>query len=146
MLTLDIIGIEANNFSDLPGGITCHGYLDKGDSKERELYYRIFRNARIFINTTPKWSAFSASIEAMYFYTPVIVTPYNEFLKTFGQDIDFGYYCEENDASLIKNKISSILQNKSYKQLCLNANTAVRDFTWDAYVDKMVEKIEEIIS
>lgn len=141
-LTLDIVGIKTSDFTDLPTGVTCHGYLDKGNNEDRELYYNIFRNARIFINTTPKWGAFSASIEAMYFYTPVIVTPYSEFLKTFGQDIDFGYYCEDNDVMLIKNKILDIMQNNSYKQLCINANNAVQHFTWDSYVDKMVEKIE----
>lgn len=143
-LTLDIIGIKASDFDALPVDVICHGYLDKGNDKEREIYYSIFRNARIFINTTPKWSAFSASIEAMYFYTPVIVTPYEEFIKTFGKCIDFGYYCEENNAVLIKSKILNILQHESYKQLCINANNAVKDFTWEAYVDKMVEKIEEI--
>ncbi|RYE12952.1 MAG: glycosyltransferase family 1 protein, partial [Sphingobacteriaceae bacterium] len=141
-LTLDIIGIKKSDFTNLPEGVNCHGYLDKGNSEERELYYNIFRKARVFINTTPKWGAFSASIEAMYFHTPVIVTPYSEFLKTFGPDIDFGYYCEENDEALIKDKITSIMQNESYKQLCINANNAVQHFTWDAYVDKMVEKIE----
>jgi glycosyltransferase involved in cell wall biosynthesis len=143
-LTLDIIGIKTNDFSHLPADVTCHGYLDKGNDKERELYYNIFRNARVFINTTPKWGAFSASIEAMYFYTPVIVTPYSEFIKTFGQEIDFGYYCEDNDAMLIKDKILSIMQNDSYKQLCVKANSAVQHFTWDAYVDKMVKQIETI--
>jgi len=143
-LALDIIGMQTSDFEILPVGVSCHGYLDKGNDTERELYYKIFRNARIFINTTPKWGAFSASIEAMYFYTPVIVMPYNEFLKTFGQNIDFGYYCEENNATLIKSKILDILQHESYQQLCINANNAVKDFTWDAYVDKMVEKIEEI--
>jgi glycosyltransferase involved in cell wall biosynthesis len=80
----------------------------------------------------------------MYFYTPVIVTPYSEFIKTFGQDIDFGYYCEENDTILIKDKILAIMQNSSYKELCINANSAVQHFTWDAYVDKMIEKIEAL--
>ncbi|RZK42353.1 MAG: glycosyltransferase family 1 protein [Hymenobacter sp.] len=144
-ITLDIIGIKQSDFSAVPAGITCHGYLDKGNDKERELYYNIFRKASVFINTTPKWGAFSASIEAMYFYTPVIITPYKEFLTTFGENINFGYYCEENDATLIKNRIVDILESKSYKQLCFNANSAVKDFTWDAYVDKMVEKIEGII-
>ena len=144
LLKLDIIGIEASNFESLPADITCYGYLNKGNSAEREIYYNIFRNARVFINTNPKWSAFSASIEAMYFYTPVIITPYDEFLKTFGQNIDFGYYCEENNSILIKDKILTILQHTSYKQLCINANNAVKDFTWQAYVDKMIEKIEAL--
>ncbi|RZJ58464.1 MAG: glycosyltransferase family 1 protein [Hymenobacter sp.] len=145
-LTLEIIGIKSNDFSNLPAGITCHGYLDKDITEERELYYNILRNARVFINTTPKWGAFSASIEAMYFYTPVIVTPYSEFLTTFGQDINFGSYCEENKPKLIKENILNIFQDKYYEQLCINANNAVKDFTWDAYVDKMLNKIENSIN
>ena len=94
--------------------IYCYGYLDKGKDEDRKTYYDLFRRAKIFINTTPKWGAFSATIEAMYFYTPVIVAPYNEFVKTFGGDIQFGAYCDQNLPDEIEKNIRSILNNSSY--------------------------------
>ena len=67
-LSLHFIGLTASNFINLPKDVYCYGYLDKGDEKQRDLYYRLLKEAKIFVNTTPKWSAFSASLEAMYFY------------------------------------------------------------------------------
>jgi glycosyltransferase involved in cell wall biosynthesis len=142
-LVLHIIGIEATEFEDLPKNVFCYGYLDKGKDQDRELYYKLLKEAKVFINTTPKWGAFSASIEALYFYTPVILTPYDEFLNIYGKEIDFGFYCEENSAVLIEQKILKILNDKSYRDLCINAHNAVKEFTWDAYVDKIIKKIEE---
>jgi glycosyltransferase involved in cell wall biosynthesis len=146
LLSLNIIGMQSSDFVSLPKDVFCHGYLDKGDTRQRELYYKIFKGAKIFINTTPKWGAFSASIEAMYFYTPVIVTPYSEFVNTFGQDIPFGHYCETNSVSLIKEKILDILHNNSYQQLCFDAHDAVKEFTWNAYIGKIVERVELAIN
>jgi glycosyltransferase involved in cell wall biosynthesis len=145
-LTLHIIGMNANEWNNLPEDVFCYGYLDKGIDKERELYYKLYREATLFVNTTPQWSAFSASIEAMYFYTPIVVSPSNEFVKTFGDPIHFGYYCEENSVALLKQNILNILHHKAYPELCRKAHEAVRAFTWDAYMDKMIEKIEALLA
>lgn len=140
-LLLDIIGLDAADIKFLPEGVTCHGYLDKGISSQAEKYYKLVINAKLFINTTPKWGAFSACLEAMYFYTPVIVTAYKEFTETFGESIDFGtfYKKEENVLSEI---IMNILANPDYKSLCINANEAVKAHTWKQYVDNMIKIIE----
>ena len=145
-LALHIIGMNADKWDNLPKDVFCYGYLDKGIDKERELYYKLFREATVFINTTPQWSAFSASVEAMYFYTPVIVSPGDEFVKTFGNSGYFGFYCEENSVELLKNNILNILNHKAYPELCLKAHEAVSTFTWDVYVDKMIEKIEILLN
>ncbi|HEY8781724.1 glycosyltransferase [Flavobacterium sp. UBA6046] len=142
-LKLYIVGIETTEFEDLPKNVFCYGYLDKGKDQDRELYYKLLKEAKVFINTTPKWGAFSASIEALYFYTPVIITPYDEFLNIYGKEIDFGFYCEKNSDILIEQKILKILNDKSYRDLCINAHNSVKEFTWDAYVDKIIKKIEE---
>ena len=141
-LLLHIIGIDNQEFENLPDDIFCYGYLDKGVDIERDLYYRLIQQATIFINTTPKWGAFSASIEAMYFYTPIIVTPYKGFLETFGENINFGCYCEENVSTKIESKIIEILTHSNYAELCIQAHHAVKDFTWDAFVDNMITQIE----
>ncbi|MCF8371643.1 MAG: glycosyltransferase [Bacteroidales bacterium] len=142
-LSLDIIGIDSADFSDLPEGVMCHGYLDKGDNADRQLYYGLLENARMFINTSAKWGAFSATIEAMYFYIPVIVAPYNEFIKTFGKEIGFGAFCETNTPDLITTKIKEIFNAPNYDSLCMNSHNAVKQYTWSAYIDKVIARIEE---
>ena len=142
-LRLDIIGLNAADFDDLPKDVICHGYLDKGIESDAKKYYELLSKAKVFINTTPKWGAFSASLEAMYFYTPLIITAYTEFVTTFGETIDFGIY-HSPDASLI-DSISEILNADKYEDLCLNAHHAAREFTWDKYVDNMVNTTSQLL-
>lgn len=135
-LKLDIIGMQAAEFSELPKGITCYGYLDKGKDSDRNKYYELMQNAKMYINPTPKWSAFSASVEAMYFYNPVLLTPYDEFIETFGNAISFGqYYDGKQD---LATAILQIFQHPNYGILCENAHEAVKGFTWNAYIDKFL--------
>lgn len=143
-LKLHIVGIEKYEFSILPEDVFCYGYLDKANEEQRATYYDLFTRAKVFINTTPKWGAFSAALEAMYFYIPIIVTPYDEFVKTFGMNIEFGVYCEENSAGMIADRVKRILIHPYYRTLCLNAHESVKDYTWSAYIDKVVKKIEEL--
>ena len=62
-LTLHFIGIETSDFENLPNGVYCYGYLDKANDADRDLYYNLLKEAKVFVNTTPQWGAFSASIE-----------------------------------------------------------------------------------
>ena len=96
----------------------------------------------MFVNTTPKWSAFSASVEAMYFYTPVIVPKYEEFVKTFGESFEGGIYCDNNED--LSQKIESILNSESYERICAKAKELVNEFTWDSYIDKMMLEIKKL--
>lgn len=142
-LQLHIVGMNEMDFDPLPGGINCYGYLDKGKEMDKELYYSLFQKAKVFINTTPKWGAFSSAIEAMYYYLPVIVTPFSEFVETFGTEIGFGYYCEHNSVDLLCTTIRKVLNHKSYHSLCNQAHLAVKDFTWSAYIDKVLIEMED---
>jgi glycosyltransferase involved in cell wall biosynthesis len=144
-LNLNIIGMNRDEFENLPQGINCYGYLDKSKTEDKKLYYKLLNDAKILVNTTPKWAAFSATVEAMYWYTPIITTPYHSFIETFGESIEFGYYCEKNDSTLISEYILKVLEldNKEYLLLCENANQKVQKFTWANYVDHFLEYIEE---
>jgi glycosyltransferase involved in cell wall biosynthesis len=142
-LFLEIIGMDKSDFNGLPAGVVCHGYLDKGNDADRQLYYGLLEKARLFVNTGTKWGAFSATLEAMYFYIPVVVAPYDEFIKTFGSEIGFGAFCEKNTPDWVASKIREILIAPNYKSLCLNSHNAVKNFTWSAYIDKVIAKIEE---
>ncbi len=143
-LLLHIVGLGEKDLNRHHEGVYCYGYLNKSIDSDREIYYFLFRRARIFINTTNKWGAFSATIEAMYFYTPVIVSPYEEFIRSFGKEIKFGRYCESNDPAIIQERIKEILNHESFSDLCLNSHEAVRSFTWADYTDRMMEKIIQL--
>ncbi len=144
-LKLHIIGMNETEIGKtLPADVSCYGYLDKGKDKDRELYYDLFKRAKLFINTTPKWGAFSAAIEAMYFYNPAITMPYDEFTSTFGKQIDFGVYCEENTPAAIEKSIKALFEHKAYSSLCINANKAVKEYTWSAYIDKVIAQINAL--
>jgi len=144
-LRLHIIGMESADFETLPEEVCCYGYLDKGKVSDRDVYYQLLRQARIFINTTPKWGAFSATVEAMHFYTPVITSPYADFAETFGHEIDFGYYCDNNSPLLIEKYIMELMNDNAYESLCINAHNAVAMFTWSAFIEKFLEKTEKLI-
>lgn len=139
-LSLHIIGITEADLDYKPVSVHCHGYLDKDRETDREQYYGLLKKATVFINTTPKWGAFSATIEAMYFCTPVIVSSYEEFVETFGRDIDFGSYCE-NDPTQLANTIRTLLEEPLYISQCQNAHAAVKQFTWSSYIDTMLSTI-----
>jgi len=143
-LQLHIIGMTESKLGLKAEGLKCYGYLDKANDEQRNLYYELFKRAKVFINTTPKWGAFSATIEAMYFYVPVIVTPYDEFAETFGRDIAFGKLCNDNSPFEIEKNLRLILTDPAYDQKCIAAHSAVKDFTWSAYVDKVLKKMEDV--
>lgn len=136
--TLDIIGMKRFDFGVLPDFVKCHGYLRKDNKKENELYYRLMYNAKVFVNSTPVWAGFSSMIEAMYFATPIIVSPYEEFLATFGKDISFGYYNKDFTASSLLYCIKRVINGLDYESMCHNAHQVTKDYTWKAYIDKLM--------
>ena len=137
-LRLDIVGMDEEDFPGLPDNAVCYGYLDKGRSDGRELYYRLLREARMIVNTTPNWGAFSSAVEAMYFFVPIITAPCRSFVETFGETIDFGYYCEDNSPEMRERCVTRILNDPAYEAMCLNAHEAVKDFDLD-YVSRRTE-------
>lgn len=136
-IQLDIVAMDSSMFKSLPSGVTCHGYLDKSDFDGRQKYYSLLKDAKLLVNTTPMWSGFSSMIEAMYFYTPVITSLYDEFSETFGLNLKFGEYCE-NKPAILEEKIEKVFTTDEYEMMCLNAHDAVKDFTWSDYVRKIV--------
>lgn len=139
---LHFIGFKNEDFDIIPENVFCHGYLNKAVKEEEKLYYDLVKNAKVFVNTTPKWGSFSSSLEAMYFYTPIIVTPYQEFIQTFGWQFQGGFFCEDN--TLLAKKITTLFENENYLETCINAHNSVKDFTWDSYIDKFLFEVEKI--
>ena len=144
-LELDIIGIEKAQLPSVPDYVHCHGFLRKDVGEECKRYYELLKGAKVIVNPTPKWAAYSSMIEAMYFYTPVVVSPFDDFVQEFGETIDFGRYNLEFSADCIAGNIRSLMEltDVGYSDVCLQAHEAVKDYTWDRYVDKVLKLCEE---
>lgn len=147
-ITLHIIGMTEKELSDqqLPPYVHCYGYLHKDISAEKELYYDLMDRATVYVNTTPEWAGFSSALESLYHGLPVITTPYESFLDTFGDAISFGYYCPYNTVSDIRSQLIRIftLTPGEYEDMCASAHTHVLDFTWDRYTHNMLNKLREL--
>ena len=132
--SLDIVGCAASDFDSLPHGVTCYGFLNKSEERDRKTYYDLLLGAKVLVNANPKWGAFSSTVEAMYYYTPVIVSPYQDFVKNFGEKIDFGVYNQEFTAESIANDIKTIINSDNYTEMCNFAHENVKTYTWENYV------------
>ena len=135
--TLDIVGCSASDFDSLPEGVTCYGFLNKSEERDRKIYYDLLLGAKVLVNANPKWGAFSSTVEAMYYYTPVIVSPYQDFVKNFGEKIDFGVYNQDFTAESIENDIKSVINSDYYTEMCKFAHENVETYTWENYVKQL---------
>lgn len=138
-LELHFIGLKKSDFTDLPSNVFCHGYLNKEIETERKLYYDLLTTAKMYVNTTPKWSAFSATIEAMYFYNPILISPYDEFSQTFGETNKFVNYSSDVNAEILANDIHTLYHHPNYPEICKRTHEAVNHFTWESYVDAFLK-------
>lgn len=143
-IELNVIGMTSCEMSEVTFPIKYHGYLKKDDTQQCLLYYSLLLESSILINPTPYWGAYSSIIEGMYFYTPIIVSPYKQFILEFGENIDFGLYTDSTTADLSK-KINYLLDlsPEAYAEICRNAHNRVKDYTWDNYVNKMISIMEQ---
>lgn len=144
LLTLHIIGLENSHFEYLPQNVFCYGYLDKSNETEKNLYYNLLLTAKVFVNPTSTWGGFSSTVEAMYFYTPVVVSKYESFVETFGEIISFGEYNDNFDSVCLKESIKKVIYSNDYKNLSQNAHNSVSDFTWNDYIDKITSILNKV--
>lgn len=130
-LSYSDIGVSPDNPMK---GVTCYGYLNKSIPTENKLYYDLLRKAKVIVNTNEKWAGFSSIVEAMYYYTPVIVTPFSSFVDTFGSKVRFGYYVSNNCDEAVAKSLSSVLSTIRYQDMCMSAHDCTRSFTWSHFV------------
>lgn len=136
-IELHVIGMTQEQMGVKSECISYHGYLRKDNDIEREEYYNLLQSAGIVVNITPNWGGYSSVIEAMYFYTPILVTPFSSFVNEFGKDIQFGQYADNTVPDYISSKIVEILQSPRYECMCDTAHNMVKNYTWSSYLDRM---------
>lgn len=146
---IHVIGIPPGRLPEAPGYVTFHGFLRKDNPEENRLYYDLLRAARILVNPHPKWAGYSSVIEAMYYYTPVAVTPFGQFVREFGSEIDFGSYVSQAaSAADLASTISELLQLPltAYRDMALEAHARVHTYTWDTYTSAMLALMSRHLS
>ena len=137
-LSLHIVGMTQE---ELPAvaDLYCYGYLHKDIPDERDKYYDLLTHCVCFVNPTAQWGGYSSCIEAMYYASPIVVSPYDDFVEEFGRKIDFGFYCHEDD---LVQQISRVLYAEQYVDLCQSAHERVKDYTWSNYVDLFLAELD----
>ncbi len=142
-LSLNIIGMVKSDFDgNIPEGINFYGFLHKDIKLECDTYYKLLLDATIIANPNPVWGGYSSIVEAMYFYTPILVAPYKDFKQEFGENINFGIYNAEYTAECIAKNIMAIMESSEFNTICMNAHERVKDYTWSNYVDKILDLLE----
>ena len=138
---VDIIGIEKNLLPYEYDWLLIHGYLDKGNTKEKELYYQLLSQAKCFVNTTPKWNAFQATLEAMYFFNPIIIRENPIIKKSFKSLEEFCYLV--NEKKDLKDQLKECFKDlEGYKKKSKAARIVSESNTWTNFTSQLIKLIE----
>lgn len=140
-LHVDIVGIEK---SLLPGGyewLSIYGYLDKGIRPQKDIYYGLLKGAKAFVNTTPGWNAFQATLEAMYFCNPIIIRENPIIKKSFPALQDFSYIVSEK-LDLKFEILQCFEDTNEYEKKSKTARALAESNTWDNYTSHLIALIE----
>lgn len=143
-IELHIVGIDSSTLGYIDNDIFCYGYLHKEVKEECDVYYNLVLQSSLIINVTPMWAGYSSIIEAMFFYTPVLVSPFKDFVSEFGEEIDFGLYNSSYEVNDIADDICAILSSEHFTQMAKSAHYHTKDYTWRNYVDKMLSLITSV--
>lgn len=134
---VNVIGMDRGDVPSAPANMVFHGYLNKAVPGQRRIYLDILERSRLFVNPNPKWAAFSASCEALYLYTPVVIFPYNEFERTFGNTNKVGRALVSARPADIAGDIAALLEDEAaWREKAIAAHEATKNMTWGNYVGK----------
>ena len=137
-LDVDIVGIDSSLLKQRFDWLSIHGYLDKGIQMDKDKYYDLLENAKLFVNTTPGWNAFQATLEALYFYNPIVVRPNENLAQTFPMLESFSYKVGDKEGSLEEEIIKSFDLCDEYLEKCRKSHLAVKPYTWNSFTDNLL--------
>jgi glycosyltransferase involved in cell wall biosynthesis len=138
---VDIVGIDQNLLKVDYEWLSIYGYLDKGDPEQKELYYELLKQARVFVNTTAGWSAFQATLEAMYFCNPIMVCENANLKKSFPTLNDFSYIVDGSQD--LKSQILKCFDDPgTNKKKSTAARLAAEPNTWKNFINGLIQVID----
>ena len=135
---VDIIGIDPDLIEAEFDWLKIHGYLDKEKPADKQKYYELLSNARLFVNTTPGWSGFQALLEAMYFHNPIVVRPNESLSSYFSNLTTVAHIVEEGGADLEATLLESLTDGARYQQMSDAARKAVESSTWNNFTTELI--------
>lgn len=142
-VVVNVIGMDRRDMHFAPGNMVFHGYLDKGNPLQNKTYLDVLERSRIFVNPNPKWAAFSASCEALYLCTPVVIFPYREFERTFGDTDRVGTAIRSDRPEEVADAIELLLNNDMlWSTKALAAHEATKAMSWNNYVDRFLTDLD----
>ena len=139
---VDIVGIPAKLLGINYEWVNIHGYLDKDNPQDKLKYYELLINARLLINTNRGWSGFQAILEALFFYTPIIVRKNDMLINYFDNLEDVAYLLKDGNNSLDELIIDSFINLDRYKLMTEAASRSVEPYTWKNFTDKLIKLIK----
>lgn len=140
-LYVDIVGIEKNLLQNDYEWLSVYGYLDKGHQSQKNIYYKLLKQAKVFVNTTPGWSAFQATLEAMYFCNPIMVRENPSLKKSFPMLEDFSYIVDGKQD--LKSQILKCFDGSSEnKKKSKAARLAAEPNTWESFANNLIKVLE----
>lgn len=144
-VTVHVVGMERKDLPKAPANMRFHGYLDKDVPSQKSMYIDLLERCRLFINPTPKWASFSASCEALYYYTPVMIVPYNEFTRTFGDVNGVGYALASSNPRKVAEAIGSMFADEeTWMAKAMAGHQATGKMSWDRYVRHFLDDLAEV--
>lgn len=143
---LHIVGLEQSHIGESRAGVFAHGYLEKDDVGQAELYYELLFSARMIVNSSEGWAAFSSLTEAMFYGTPVICHAFEEFTETYGSDTGLGYYLQKNTATELRDMIEKLLllNEQEYTAMMEKARNLTSSFTWENYCKAFIAEASKL--
>lgn len=142
-LSLHFVGLTERHLDkdECLSDVFCYGYLNKSKPEDNKLYYSLLRSASIFCNPSEKWGGFSSTIEAMYYATPLLISPYEDFVAQFGEDNNFTIYNSKFDVDELASKLQHFfrLDAKSRKYMSIKSHEAVKDCSWESYSKRILK-------
>ena len=122
--------------------IECHGYLNKSVEEEKKRYYELLLNARFLINTSKGWAGFNSLVEGMLYYTPLIISEFEDFSISLS-NVESFCYCVNEGKSLsdIFHVIDEITEER-YFTMAKQAHKNVENWNWNTFTDNLITVLD----
>ncbi|MFZ2865483.1 MAG: glycosyltransferase family 4 protein [Ignavibacteriaceae bacterium] len=135
-----IIGLKKELLTPLDENVTIIEFINKNDVNDIKFYSDLLASATLFVNPSSIGGAYMATLEALYYHTPVVLTQYPE-INSFFNDKEKPGLLIRPDLSplLLADEIENIMGNA---QIWLKYSNAASKISNELGWDKLISHIE----
>lgn len=134
---LDIIGMDSKAMKKVPEFCRFHGYLNKHDPTQMEIYRDCFQNAKVAVYSSANWVGASSLLECLISGIPVVLKPNPDAKILFAHEgVFFIDDCSKNG---IKEAVINInkLDLDSYSNMVNSLSKDYSNNTWNKFFELM---------